>query len=107
MVQSIEDSSLENISNQINWSRSQISILYIKFPVFFPLESNVWKPLKVSIKVQRIVGTLSRMRSGMSVTYQRIFSGENNLSGDEENSGPLKKMYFHVFFEKDHLSFSF
>ena len=35
MVQKIEDSSLQNISNQINWRRSQISILYIKFPVCF------------------------------------------------------------------------
>ena len=35
MVQCIEDSSLKKISNQINQRRSQISILYIKFPVLF------------------------------------------------------------------------
>ena len=34
MVQSIEDYSLQNISNRINLRRSQTSILYIKFPVF-------------------------------------------------------------------------
>ena len=34
MVQSIEDYSLQNISNQINLRRSQTSTLYISFPVF-------------------------------------------------------------------------
>ena len=34
MVQSIEDYSLQNISNQINLRRSQTSTLYIRFPVF-------------------------------------------------------------------------
>ena len=34
MVQSIEDYSLQNISNRINLRRSQASILYNRFPVF-------------------------------------------------------------------------
>ena len=34
MVRSIEDYSLQHISNRINLRRSQTSILYIKFPVF-------------------------------------------------------------------------
>ena len=36
-------------------------------------------PMKVSIKAQRIVGTFSRMRSRMSVTFKCIFSRENHL----------------------------
>ena len=35
MVQSIEDYSLQNISNQLNSKRNPVSRLYIKFPVFF------------------------------------------------------------------------
>ena len=35
MVQSTEDYSLQNISNRINWRRSQTSILHIKFPGLF------------------------------------------------------------------------
>ena len=34
MVQSIEQYSLQNISNRINLRRSQTSVLYIMFPVF-------------------------------------------------------------------------
>ena len=37
MVQSIEDYSLQNISNRINLRRSQALILYIGFPVFLRL----------------------------------------------------------------------
>ena len=33
-------------------------------------------PMKVSIKVQRTVGTLSRMRSRMSITFKCIISGQ-------------------------------
>ena len=32
--------------------------------------------MKVSIKEQRIVGTVSRMRSRMSITFKCVFSGE-------------------------------
>ena len=35
--------------------------------------------MKVSIKVQRIVGTLFRMRSRMSITFKLFFSGEDYL----------------------------
>ena len=46
MVQSIGDSSSQNVSNQIDWRRSQISILYIKFLGFlFSLQRNTWKRL--------------------------------------------------------------
>ena len=51
MVQNIEDSSLQNISYQINWWRSQISILYIKFPGFChwkAIYENVYKGLHKS-----------------------------------------------------------
>ena len=52
--------------------------------------------MKVSIKVQIIAGTLSRMQSRMLITFKCIFSGED----------VQKISYFHVFLEKDHLSFS-
>ena len=48
MVQIIEDYSLQNISNRINLRRSQTSILYIKFPLFFrwtAMHENVCKGL--------------------------------------------------------------
>ena len=79
MVQSIEDYSLQNISNQINWRQSQISVLHIKFPGFFTGKQYMQTPMKVSIKVQRIIGPLSRMRSRMSITFKCIFSGEDHL----------------------------
>ena len=49
MVQSIEDFSLQNISNRINRRKSQIPILYIKFSVFFrwrTIYENAYKGLR-------------------------------------------------------------
>ena len=59
-------------------------------------------PIKVSI--QRIVGTLSRMRSRMSVIFKCIFSGEYHICNIYTYIQKIS--YFHVFLEKDHLSFS-
>ena len=77
MVQSIKDSSLKsNISNQINWRKNEISILYIKFPEFFFTGKEYMKtPKKVIINVHRIIGTLFRM----SITFKCIFSREDHL----------------------------
>ena len=54
MVQSIEDYSLQNISNRINFRKSQTSILYIKFPVFLfqwkAMHENACKFLHESTK---------------------------------------------------------
>ena len=61
MVQSIEDSSFYNISNRIILKRSQASILYIKFLVFFAGRQYMKTRPRVSIKVQRTIGTLSRI----------------------------------------------
>ena len=73
MVQSIDDSSLYNISNQINWRKSQMSILYIKLPVFFFFTEKQYMktPTKVSIKVQNS-GTLSRM-SIYNVNHLQVY----------------------------------
>ena len=71
---------LQNISNQINWRRSQTSILFIKFiKIFFTEKQYIKTSIKIPIKVSRIVGTLSRMRSRMSITVKCIFSGEFHL----------------------------
>ena len=60
MVQSIED--FWNTSNRINARRSQTSIPYIKFPVFFsPGEWYMETPVNTSMKVQRIAEVLSRV----------------------------------------------
>ena len=59
-------------------------------------------PIKVSI--QRIVGTLSRMRSRMSVIFKCIFSGEYHICNIYTYIQKIS--YFHVFLEKDHLPFS-
>ena len=61
MVQSIEYFSLQNISNQINWRRSQIQSYILSFLVIFAGEQYMKTPVKVSMKVQRIAGALSRM----------------------------------------------
>ena len=67
--------------------------------------------MKVSIKVQKIVGTLSRMRSRMSVSCKCIFLGEDHQKGNIifvifSYTYIQKISYLHVFLEKDHLSFS-
>ena len=51
MVQRIKDSSLFNISNQVNRRRNETSILYIKFPDFFhwkAIYENAYKGLHKS-----------------------------------------------------------
>ena len=56
--------------------------------------------MKASIRVQRIVGTLSRMRSRISITFKCIFYICDVYTYIQKIS------YFHVFFEKDRVSFS-
>ena len=60
MIQSSEG--YWNISNQINSRKSQTSILYIKFPVFFFAgERYMETPATASMRVQRIAGALSKV----------------------------------------------
>ena len=72
MVQSIEDYSLWNISNRISLRRSQASIPYINFPVFFAAEQCMKTPVKVSMKVQ---GDFSRMSIQNVNHLQMYFCG--------------------------------
>ena len=111
MVQSIEDYSLQNIFNRINLRRSQASILYIRFPVFLH-----WAIHHVSIyflgkavfyflpnekrscfreKIPSFQIIQERSCAGMALFGKTIFS-----------EGLKKISFFHVFFKKDHLSFS-
>ena len=83
--------------HQINWRRSQISILYIKFLGFFSPQSYI----------QRIVGTLSSMRSRMSIIFKYIFSGEYhicNIYTYHISMYFLKKIIFH-FLSKGKISY--
>ena len=61
--------------------------------------------MKVAIIVQRIAETLSRMQSRMSITFKRIFLGEYHICNIYTYIQKIS--FFHVFLEKDHLSFSF
>ena len=51
--------------------------------------------MKVSIKVQRIVGTLSIMRSIMSITFKCIFSGEYHICNIYTN---IQKYHISMYF---------
>ena len=116
MVQSIEDYSLQNISNRINLRRSQTSILYIKFPVFLrwrAMHENTCKDLHEST---RIAGAFSRM-SIQNVNHLQvyfcwirpffIFLDKGACHHVCNTRTCTQKMsYFHVFPEKDRLSLS-
>ena len=110
MVQSIEDYSLQNISNRINLRRSQALILYIGFPVFLRLAKRHVSMYLLGKAVfhflpdekrscfrekNTIIPDNTRSCAGTAPFGKTIFSED------------LKKIsYFHVFFKKDHLSFS-
>ena len=92
-----------------------LSFLFFCFVLLFFLtgKQSMKTPMKVFIKVQRIVGTLSRMWSRYLITFKCIFSGEDDLwfffffnHICNINTYIQKISYFHVFIEKDHLSFS-
>ena len=63
-------------------------------------------PMKVSIKVQRIVGTLSRMRSRMSITFKCIFSGEDHLWFFLQKGNIIFVTFIHIY-RKYHISMYF
>ena len=58
-----------------------LSFLFFCFVLLFFLtgKQSMKTPMKVFIKVQRIVGTLSRMWSRYLITFNCIFSGEDDL----------------------------
>ena len=85
MVQSIEDYSLQNISNRINLRRSQASTLYIRFSVFLR-----WAMHHVSIYFL-----------GKAVFH---FLHDEKRSCFREKNTIFS--YFHVLFKKYHRSFS-
>ena len=101
MIQIIDESSLQNNSNQINWRKSQISVLYIKFPVFlgfFSLESNIWKRLWRSKKKYRESLTLFlECQSRMSITFECIFSGEDRLWFFWRKGNIISVTFIHIY----------
>ena len=123
-VQSIEDSSLQNISNHIAYRQSQISILYIKIPGFFIGKQYMKTPKRVPTKVQRIIETLSKILvsnaniifSTMSITFFRgvilkcIFREKNNLCFfDRRLISCLQEEKHHLYriYRKNHISMYF
>ena len=106
-ITNVEDSSL--VFNQVNWRRSQISILYIKFPgffFFFTGKQYMKTPMKVSIKLQRIVGTLSRMHCRMSIPFKFIFSGEDYFWFLLQKDNIMFVLFIHIY-RKYHISMHF
>ena len=111
MVQSIEDYSLQNISNRINLRRSPASILYIRFSVFLR-----WAMHHVSMYFLRKAvfhflpnekRSCFRKKNPSFQFIQERSSAGVALFGKTIFSEGLKKIsYFHVFFKKDHLLFS-
>ena len=94
MVQSIEDSSLWNISNQINLRRSQISWL-------FPLESNIWKCLYRSPYNYREPLELFLWRKSSLIFWT---DGQCHICTIYTYIQKISNLQ--VFLGKDHLSFS-
>ena len=104
MVQRIEDYWLYNISNWINWRRSQTSILYIRFPVFF--FANTWKHLHRSPwKYRELLELFLGCQSICGIRPSLIFFGWGAWHHvcNTRTCTP-KILYFHVFLEKGHLS---
>ena len=111
MVQSIEDSPLQNISNRINWGRIQTLILYIKFPGFFRRAAIYKMAIKVSVRVQRIIGPFLGCQSSLGVILREkvIFDFFSRIEGGRrvtfvaplprKSTLHLKKKY-HVFGKK-------
>ena len=63
--------------------------------------------MKVSRKVQRIIGTLSRMRSRMSITFKCIFSEEDHLWFLLQKGNIMFLTFIHVIYRKYHISMYF
>ena len=63
-------------------------------------------PMKVSIKVRRTIGTLSRMRSRMSITFKCIFSGEDHLWFFLQKGNIIFVTFIHIY-RKYHISMYF
>ena len=106
MVQINGDSSLYNISNQINWRRSQISILYIKFPVFFHWKAIHETPMMVSIKVRESLELFLECQSRIPITFMRIFSGEDRLWFFWQKGNIIFVTFIHIY-RKHHISMYF
>ena len=63
-------------------------------------------PMKDSVKVQRIVGILSRMWSRMSITFKCIFSGEDHLWFFWQKGNVIFVIFIHIY-RKYHISMYF
>ena len=63
-------------------------------------------PMKVSIKVRRTIGTLSRMRSRMSITFKCIFSREGHLWFFLQKGNVIFVTFIHIY-RKCHISMPF
>ena len=111
MVQSIENYSLQNISNRITLRRGQASTLYIRFPVFLH-----WAMHHVSMYFlgKAVFHFLPREKRScfwekipsLQIIQERSCAGAAP-SGKTIFSEGLKKIsYFRVFFKKGLLSFS-
>ena len=109
MVQSIEDYSLQNISNRINLRRSQTSILYIKFPVFLRRRRAMHhvsmyflrKTLFHFLPREKISCFRQKTPTFFKIIQERSCAGVALFWKDFSES--LKKIsYFRVSFKKDH-----
>ena len=81
------------------------------FPGFFAGKQYMKAPTKVSIKKQRIIATPSRSQSPLSVFLREKITFDFFSRGAYYHVCNIytyikKISYFHVFLEKDHLSFS-
>ena len=111
MVQSIEDYSLQNISNRINLRRSQTSILYIKFPVFLR-RRRAMHHVSMYFLRKTVFHFLPREKRScfrqkkktfFKIIQERLWAGAALFWRDFSES--LKKIsYFRVSFKKDHRS---
>ena len=116
MVQSIEDYSLQNISNRINLRRSQTSILYIKFPVFLRWRAmhenackglhesteNCWSSFQnVNLERQSPLGVFLRDKTVFNFFDRGAWRHVCNTCTCTQ-----KLSYFYVFHEKGFLSLS-
>ena len=114
MVQSIEDYSLQNISNRINLRRSQTSILYIKCPDFLrwrAMHENACKDAHesaenccsflqdVNLERQHLQVYFCRIRSSLIFFDRGAWRHVCNT-----RTCTQKISYFNVFLEKDHPS---
>ena len=117
MVQSIEDYSSQNISNWINWRRSQIQIYILSFLVFFAGEQSMKTPIEVSMNAHRkLLELFLEYQSRKSIIFTCIFAGQSHLwfffdrgvwrHVFNTRTCAENISYFHVFFEKHHLSLS-